>query len=122
MNTLFRILLISLSFLLLVGCSTGGKLSPSEAWSKINAGVVLVDVRTESGFKSGHLEGAKNIPLDTIKANPLGVDLDSKQELVLYCRSGNRAGQAEEILRANGFRKVYNAGGYSDLKSRKPVS
>jgi phage shock protein E len=38
------------------------------------------------------------------------------REVVLYCRSGRRSGMALEALREAGYDKVYNAGGYSDLK------
>jgi phage shock protein E len=34
---------------------------------------------------------------------------------VLYCRSGRRAGEAQQVLESMGYRQVINAGGYSDL-------
>lgn len=112
---------------ILIGCSTGGKisggkLSPAEAWKKIEKGAMLVDVRTPDEYRSGHIEGAKNIPLDQIKSKPEGLGLEPEKEMVLYCRSGHRAGLAEAILEKHGFKKVYNAGGYSGLQSKRPVN
>lgn len=122
MNRTFRISFILLALLLLVGCSTSSKLSPSQAWSKIDEGAVLVDVRTPAEYQSGHIEGAINISLDQIKTKPDQLALNHSSELVLYCQSGNRAGQAESILKSHGFKRVYNAGGYSNLKANEPSS
>jgi len=68
----------------------------------------LVDVRTTGEFSSGSAKGAVNIPLDLISNN-----LDkfkNKKHIVVFCRSGNRSGQAKYILEQQGFKNVVNGG------------
>ena len=74
----------------------------------VDAGAFLVDVRTPGEFADGHVPGSVNIPLDSIQAN-----LDkfrNKENIVVFCRSGNRSGQAKSILERNGFNNVTNGG------------
>lgn len=64
----------------------------------------LIDVRTPAEFESGHIPGAVNVPLDV-----LGKRLDELcpllrgQDVVLVCRSGQRAGQAQEAFTRAGL-------------------
>lgn len=76
----------------------------------------LVDVRTTAEFNTGHLKGAVNIPLDQIKQRYQEIDGLSKSPVLLYCRSGNRSGQAVAYLLQKGIKNVYNGGGMEDLK------
>lgn len=92
------------------------KISPAEAKSRIDSGdkVIILDVRTEEEFKSGHIPGAILIPNETIvKARP---DLlpDLNAEILVYCRSGNRSAQAAKKLIAMGYTKVYDFGGINN--------
>lgn len=82
--------------------------------------LVVVDVRTAEEYQTGHIKGARLIdfrsPAFTAKINKL----DKKKTYLLYCRSGNRSGQAMAIFKKNGFTKVYNQqGGIIDLNNRK---
>ena len=76
---------------------------------------MLVDVRTKEEYEEGHLEGAILIPLDEIE-NRLE-ELDKEKIIFVYCRSGNRSGQAQGILEENGFFAI-NAGGVIDFKGK----
>ncbi len=73
-----------------------------------NPDAVLLDVRTAPEFEEGHIKGAKNIDF----YNPLfkmNLDkLDKNKTYFIYCRSGNRSGQAMQIMKELGFKKVYN--------------
>ena len=72
--------------------------------------VYIIDVREESEFNEGHLIHAYNIPLgiiNTIKDEI--VDMDSK--IIVYCRSGSRSENAQEILSELGYSNVYDMGG-----------
>jgi phage shock protein E len=82
---------------------------------KIRAGALLVDVRSPEEFNQGHLSGALNIPIDHLDdhLDAFGDDLD--REIVVYCRSGRRAGIAVGTLEASGYDNVTNAGGYAEL-------
>jgi phage shock protein E len=72
---------------------------------------VIVDVRTPAEFAQGHVPGAINLPVDQV-TNRLG-ELNSakNKDVVLYCRSGKRAGQAAEVLKSNGFNKLLHMEG-----------
>lgn len=82
---------------------------------KVKNAELLIDVRSVEEYNSGHLDGAINIPHDQIqtKLNEIGKYKDGS--VVLYCKSGRRAGIAQEVLKNNGFTNVVNAGGYSEL-------
>jgi rhodanese-related sulfurtransferase len=64
----------------------------------------LIDVRTPVEFEAGHIAGAVNVPLDELRGqleSLRGVLHD--HDVVLVCRSGARAGQAQEALRSAGL-------------------
>ena len=86
-----------------------------EVLSAITHQALIVDVRTSEEFADGHYPGAINIPHETIMEglNQLGVTADTS--VILYCRSGNRSGQAEQVLREKGFTEARNAGGLEAL-------
>ena len=65
----------------------------------------LIDVRTPVEIEAGHIPGAVNVPLDELKGSldQLCTVLDDHHDVVLVCRSGARAGQAQEALQAAGL-------------------
>lgn len=89
------------------------KITPQEAKVRMDSGdeLIIVDVRTEAEFKSGHIANAILIPNESIgKTRPVLLpDLDA--EILVYCRSGNRSAQAAKKLIALGYTKVYDFGG-----------
>jgi phage shock protein E len=95
-------------------------IAPEDAIQTAKAGQgILVDVREKEEVDEGMIEGAKWIPLSGLKENSAATEaelakLDRSKEILLYCRSGNRSGQAATLLEKRGF-KVRNAGGYSGL-------
>ncbi|KEA62134.1 Phage shock protein E [Marinobacterium lacunae] len=90
-------------------------------WEKIANGALLVDVRTEQEYASGHLDGALLIPYQQIVEQFAARDIPKDQPVVLYCRSGNRAGIAEAALREAGYTQLFNAGGFEALAQSKPT-
>ncbi len=86
-----------------------------QAWVAIRDGALLVDVRSQSEYDSGHIEGAINIPHDRIKESAAEFGDDPERSIVLYCRSGHRAGIATKSLQSLGFNRIINAGGYKGL-------
>ena len=73
----------------------------------VKEGAVIVDVRTKGEFQAGHIEGSKNIPLDTVK-NEVGKLKQLNKPVVTVCRSGNRSGIAANMLEHLGYKNVKN--------------
>jgi rhodanese-related sulfurtransferase len=64
----------------------------------------LIDVRTPAEFEAGHIPGAVNVPLDELRSQPGDLhEVLKDHDVVLVCRSGNRAGQAQQALQAAGL-------------------
>ena len=76
---------------------------------------LIVDVRTPEEFATGHYPGAINIPHDNIVDGIRALAVADSDPIVLYCRTGNRSGQAEQALAAEGFSAAVNAGGLTAL-------
>lgn len=80
----------------------------------INAkGTFLVDVRTPAEFAEGSAKGAVNIPLDKVEAEL--EQFKGKEAIVVFCRSGNRSGQAKYILEQKGIQNVINGGTWQNV-------
>ncbi|ULQ51541.1 rhodanese-like domain-containing protein [Flavihumibacter fluvii] len=76
-------------------------------------GAIIVDVRSEGEFASGHIPGSINIPLDQI--NSKLNDLKKKNvPVITVCRSGARSGMAKSQLSAAGL-EAYNGGPWDSL-------
>ncbi len=74
------------------------------------SGAVLLDVRTPEEYRSGHIPGSKNIPLQTI--DRVGSVAENKDTaLYVYCHSGARSRQAAGVLKQMGYTNVNNIGG-----------
>ena len=71
---------------------------------------LIVDVRTPEEFAEGHVPNAINIPLADIKENTAMFN-DKSQAIVMYCRSGYRAGKALDILQEKGFTNLHHLDG-----------
>ncbi|MBP7274086.1 MAG: rhodanese-like domain-containing protein [Saprospiraceae bacterium] len=89
----------------------------TELIALINKGAYLVDVRTPEEFAEGSVTGAVNIPLDEIE-NQIAQFKD-KKHIVVFCKSGYRAGEAKELLAKHGFTNVSNAGSWEDVAKLK---
>ena len=74
--------------------------------------LTVIDVRTETEWNTGHLEGALHIEWQDILE--LSSDIPKDEEIYLYCRSGNRSGKATKILLDAGYMNAKNAGSISE--------
>ena len=74
------------------------------------SGAVLLDVRTPEEYRSGHIPGSKNIPLQTIDRVSTVVE-NKDTSLYVYCQSGARSRQAAGVLKQMGYTNVNNIGG-----------
>ena len=94
--------------------STGGS-SSANLEEVIKNGALLVDVRSKPEFQSGSAKGAKNIPLETIVQRL--DEFKGKDNIVVFCRSGNRSEQAKRVLESKGYNNVINGGTWQDVNS-----
>ena len=64
----------------------------------------ILDVRTPSEFETAHIDGSLNVPLDVLNehGSKVAEQLDQSHDIVLVCRSGQRATQAWELLQRVG--------------------
>ena len=85
------------------------------AYDKENA--TLLDVRTEIEFNNGHIEGAINIPVDSLRER-IG-ELDKNKEILEYCQVGLRGYVAARILQQKGFKVKNLTGGYKSVSMQK---
>lgn len=76
---------------------------------------LIVDVRTAEEFAAGHFPKAINIPHEGIIQGIYEYNIGKDQTVLLYCRSGNRSGQAEARLQSAGFSGAKNVGGLKAL-------
>jgi phage shock protein E len=86
----------------------------SKLTDAIRDGAFLVDVRSPGEFVSGSVKGTVNIPLDRI-AGELS-RFKGKSNIVVFCESGIRSGQAKRILEQNGFQNVLNGGTWRNIQ------
>lgn len=70
---------------------------------------VLVDVRTEREYRSGHLPNAINIPLAQLRQRTQ--EVPTGQPIIVVCASGNRSQDGSLILEQAGHQEVYNLQG-----------
>ncbi|MER7545138.1 rhodanese-like domain-containing protein [Actinomadura sp.] len=66
----------------------------------------LLDVRTPGEFAAGHIPGSYNVPLDMLREHRDELCRHLDEDVVLICRSGVRAGQAERALAGAGLRNT----------------
>lgn len=83
-------------------------------------GTLLLDVRTPAEFDAGHLPGAINIDVqDPDFDEQILAGFDPAGDYYVYCRSGNRSGQAIERMRGLGFTgELVNYGSLEEAASR----
>lgn len=77
------------------------RISGADARAKVEAGALLLDVRTPGEFAAGALPGARNIPVQSL-AGRIG-ELEQGRPVVVYCASGMRSSRAAAMLREHGL-------------------
>ena len=88
-----------------------GQVTPDQAAELATAGVTVIDVRTPEEYAEGHIEGAQLIDFysDTFAEEIAALDPDG--EYLVYCRSGNRSGQAVSLMQQSGIDQVWDLQG-----------
>lgn len=115
MKVMFRFIVFSLLFVLGTAHASD---RAKQGWQMIEQGAMVIDVRTPEEFSAGHLDQAVNYPLSELDKHIAA--LDKSQPIVLYCRSGNRSGQALAYMESKGFTALHNAGGLNEMNIESP--
>ena len=94
-------------------------------------GVRILDVRTPGEFETAHISGAYNVPLETLPEHTREIRAVTDAQIVVVCQSGQRAGKAEDALRAAGMSNLHvleggmhgwMANGFKVVRARKRIS
>ena len=115
-----RMIPLLLSLLLLTGC--GGNASSESGYQQITQEeakemmdtqeVIILDVREQDEYDSGHIPSAVLLPVGTIDETTAAQVIPAKDSTVLvYCRSGNRSKTASAALAGLGYTNIYEFGG-----------
>ena len=81
---------------------------------KIANGAIILDVRTDGEYKTGHIDGSINISLGTIRERY--TELDPEKTYITTCSHGLRSVKVESLLKERGFKNVFNGGAWKDLE------
>ena len=112
-----------LLLLLLTGCGeTTSNASSEDGYQQISQeeakemmdtqDVIILDVREQDEYDSGHIPGAVLLPVGTIDEDTAAEVIPEKDSTVLvYCRSGNRSKTASSALAELGYTNIYEFGG-----------
>ena len=79
---------------------------------------VIIDVRSTEEYNSGHIENAWHMPHTEIGTLITKKNIAKDTPIILYCRSGGRAGKAKKVLSQMGYTAVKNGGGLKDMQKR----
>jgi rhodanese-related sulfurtransferase len=83
----------------------------------VKEGAIIVDVRSKGEFVGGHIKGSLNIPVDQLGSN-LHQLKDKNKTIITCCASGMRSASAKSILTSNGYKNVFNGGGWNGLQNK----
>lgn len=86
-------------------------LQPEDFKAKVDAGAILIDVRTVEEYASGHISGSLNMDVNNPGFKDNVLMLDKNKEYAVYCASGVRSGKAADLMRQNGFTAVHTLAG-----------
>jgi rhodanese-related sulfurtransferase len=90
-------------------------LSKEQLSALMAKGAQVVDVRSASEFRGGHVPGSKNIPLEQLQTRIK--ELDPARPVLLCCASGTRSAMAVSLLKQKGFADAHNAGPWTTIRS-----
>ncbi len=94
----------------------GKRITAEEAINMIDAGAVILDVRTKAEYDTGYIPGAILLPYDEIVEKADKVLPDKSKTILVYCLSGRRSANAADVLMGLGYEIVYDLGGITDWK------
>lgn len=118
MKTKLKLSILVLVAVIGISCNTKSQskfdsisvIAPTEFKEK-SAGNTIIDVRTPQEFSEGHIDGAVNINFFDETFLDQIAKYEKNEPLFIYCKSGNRSGQAAKKITNFGFKQVYDLEG-----------
>jgi rhodanese-related sulfurtransferase len=89
----------------------GQSVGPMDAVRLMNQGALLIDVRSQAEYDSGHILDARHVPQEQLAQAGETLKKYKDKVVVACCESGMRSGAAARVLRSQGFTKVANLQG-----------
>lgn len=80
--------------------------------------MIVLDVRTQEEYDDSHVKDSTNIDILSSDFKTKVEKLDKTKTYKVYCRSGNRSGQAERLMKSMGFKDVENIGSLGQAAKR----
>ncbi len=78
--------------------------------------IIIIDVREVHEYAAGHLKNAINIPLNEISIKVPELIKDLNQKIFVNCLSGSKSKTAAALIKAKGYKNVYDIGGVANWK------
>jgi phage shock protein E len=94
--------------------STSSDTNSKQTVKQLASGTTVFDVRTAEEFATSHVKDATLLPLQDMQGGSLP-QTAKDAPIAVYCRSGNRSGQATTLLKEQGYTNVTDLGGLDDL-------
>ena len=121
-----KILFLLLGLLFLTGCGSN-KIDGEVLYKTIDGDLayefvtgfkaILIDVRTYEEYTNGHIDGAINVPLDSIAKEVMeNITNSNIDNIIVYCQSGNRSKEAAIRIIELGYTNVYDLGSINNWK------
>lgn len=114
LQNIWLVLLAGVSGLMLIWPSVSARIfgvkqvGPQEAVMLLNhENALILDVREDFEYRSGHIPKARHIPLRQLKDRLKDLEKYKDRAIIAVCRTGSRAGRACSLLRRAGFERVH---------------
>jgi rhodanese-related sulfurtransferase len=88
-----------------------GAVSPQDTVRLMNQGAALLDVRSAEDYTTGHIRGARSVPLERLADGLEGLKRHKDKPVIVYCERGVSATGATRQLKKQGFSRVFNLRG-----------
>ncbi len=89
------------------------------SFEEVDENAIVIDCRKVDEFEVGHLKGAKNIPLQHISVSKKSLPCSEEDNIIVYCRTGNRSLTFATYLRSIGYKHCQSiAGGYESFEDK----
>lgn len=96
----------------------GGSSHGADLPAMIKDGALVIDARSAGEFAGGHIEGAINMPHNTVADTLPKYESDKSRVIIVYCLSGARSGSAKKALIRAGYTNVTNGGSLNSMRKQ----